>query len=226
MFSIVCLSLQVTLNMLLRLIVYPSIIDMLINVLECYQHNAMEWINTSTLIYAFLLAPIGRLHVELDNMSAITSLHHLLNSMTPSTISIQTLMVAQMKPTKLSSPVYLTRWMGTLSCILRLMYAIFPEDRFFEEIVKMNPVMPSLVYNGVEILPDKTIESTGTDQPASALIFAGFLLDTISLGLKCIFLMLQQRQQKGVETLANITTDIMILITTLIESKYMYMYVR
>ncbi len=203
--------------MLLRLVSYPSVIDMLICVLECYQHNAQEWVNTSSLVYAFLLAPIGRLQIELDSMSAISSLHHLFATMTPSTISIQTLVVAQMKQTKLSSPLYLTRWLAVLTCTLRLMYSIFPEERFFAEIKGMDLITPSVNCNGVEVCPIKLVDCK--ESPGSALSLAGFLLDTITLSVTCIVLLLQHREQKGVAMLANVTTDIIILINTLVESK-------
>ena len=202
--------------MLLRLVSYPSVIDLLINVLECYQHNAQEWINTSSLVYAFLLAPIGRLQVELDSMSAISSLHHLFATLTPSTISIQTLFAAQMKQIKVSSPLYLTRWLAVLSCILRLMYSIFPEDVFFKDIDGMELNTPSVNCNGVEVCAPKILGSN--EAAGSALSLAAFLFGSIALGVKCVMLMLQHRYQKGVEMLANVTTDIIILTNILIES--------
>ena len=209
---------QVTLNMLLRLVNYPSVIDMLINVLECYQHDFKDWMNISSLVYAFLLAPIGRLLMELDSMAAISSLHHLFATMTPSTISIQTLVVAQMKQTALSSPLYLTRWLGVLTSILRLMYTIFPEEVFFKEIKGMALTTPTVNCNGVELCAIKTV---GPDEPlGSPLCMAGFLFDTIALSVSCLIVMLQHNRQNGVEVLATVTTDIMILINTLIESEF------
>ena len=207
---------QVTLNMLLRLVNYPSVIDMIINVLEYYQHDFKDWMNTSSLVYAFLLASIGRLQMELDSMAAISSLHHLFAAMTPSTISIQTLVVAQMKQRALSSPLYFTRWLGVLTSILRLMYTIFPEEVFFKEVKGMALTTPTVNCNGVELSAMKII---GPDEPlGSPLCMAGFLFDAIALSVSCLTVMLQHNRQKGVEVLATVTTDIMILINTLVES--------
>ena len=202
--------------MLLRLVDDPNVINLLINILECYQSNAQEWLSTSSLVYAFLLAPIGRLQMALDSMSAISSLYHLFAAMTPSSISIQALVVAHLKQTSLSSPLYLTRWLAVLTCILRLIYTI-PEDKFFKEIKGMKLAAPTVMCNGVEIQPPRSVKSE--ESVVIALSFAGFIMDSLAVAVRCVQLILRHHQQGDVEMLATVVSDLLILMKTLIESK-------
>ena len=202
--------------MLLRLIDHPRIIELLIYVLECYQDNAQDWLNISGLVFASLLAPIGRIRVALDSSSSLSSLHQLLATMTPSSISIQALIVAHGKERVVNSPLLFIRWLAVLCSILRLMYTIFPEETFLDEIKGLPFNTPTVQCNGLVIKPSSYCNE---DKKEPMISLASFLMESMTIGIECIHEMMRH-DDLGLDMLSTILCDLLILLQTLITNDY------
>lgn len=207
--------------MLLRLIEYPSVIKLLIFVLECYQGNASDWFNTSSLIFAALLAPIGRVQTVLDTPNSLSCLHQLFATMTPSSINAQGLILALTKQKQLTSPRLLTRWLAILSTILRLMATVFPEETLLTELKDTKLTTPTLDCVGIATpliqWPTDTTEENGS------IKMMRFLLESVTLGISCLCQLLKVPQGNLIydvyDMLPMVLSDILLLLELLISCK-------
>ena len=199
--------------MLLRLVEYPRVIQLLIGVLECYQTNAQEWSTVSSLVFAALLAPLGRLQTHLDTPSSVSSLHQLLATMTPSAINAQGLMLALTKQTSITLLRGVTRWLAILSTILRLMSVVFPEETLLMQLQSIPLTTPIVSVFGSTL--DK-VEWSG-DSSDTVTKLARFLVESLTLGLCCLsgFLCAPLESSSTDLLLPMILSDILLLMQIL-----------
>ena len=205
--------------MLLRLIEYPRVIQLLICVLECYQTNAQEWMTISQLVFAALLAPLGRLQTLLDTPNSLSSLHQLLASMTPSAINAQGLILALTKQTRITSLCLFTRWLCVLSTILRLMSVVFPEETLLMQLHNIPLNTPTI--DSVDITIPQIIWPNGTsddsDDGGSVVTqLAKFLLESLAIGVISLAESLLNSYEHTM--LPLVLSDILLLIQTLVKS--------
>jgi huntingtin len=213
---------EVALNMLLRLIDYSRVIQLLICVLECYQSNAQEWSTISSIVFAALLPPLGRLQASLDTPQTLSSLHQLLTAMTPSSISIQALLLTLSKQTHLSSITSLTRWLSLLSIVLRLLSVIFPEDTLKTNINNFQLTPPTVNFVGITIEPlswphpsDEKTRPLNYDITQLAM----FLVDSLHLGLSSLSQLLYDPLVDH-SMLSLVLSDILLVIRILVGDDY------
>ena len=81
----------------------------------------------------------------------------------------------------------------------------------------MKLAAPTVMCNGVEIQPPRSVKSE--ESVVIALSFAGFIMDSLAVAVRCVQLILRHHQQGDVEMLATVVSDLLILMKTLIESK-------
>ncbi|XP_019850343.1 PREDICTED: huntingtin-like isoform X2 [Amphimedon queenslandica] len=209
---------EVVLNMLLRLVEYPRVIQLLIGVLECYQTNAQEWSTVSSLVFAALLAPLGRLQTRLDSPSSVSSLHQLLATMTPSAINAQGLMLALTKQTSITSLRGVTRWLAILSTILRLMSVVFPEETLLMQLKSIPLTTPIVSVFGSTL---SKVE-WGDESSDTVTKLARFLVESLTLGLCCLsgFICAPLESSTTDVLLPMILSDILLLMQILTKDGY------
>lgn len=213
--------------MLLRLVEYPRVIQLLISVLESYQTNGQEWNTISSLIFAALLAPLGRLQTQLDSPSSVSALHQLLATMTPSAISIQGLMLALTKQTFVNSLTGITRWLAVLSTILRLTVVIFPEDTLLYRLENIAMTTPRVECFGVA-MPTVVWPSKGVESDKTVVRLSRFIMESLSLGVSCLSELLRQPindTSDDVLLLPMVLSDILLLLQTLVKGNYIHVHV-
>ena len=198
--------------MLLRLVEYPRVIQLLIGVLECYQTNAQEWSTTSSLIFAALLAPLGRLQTHLDTPNSVSSLHQLLATMTPSAINAQGLMLALTKQTFIDSLRSVTRWLAILSTILRLTAVVFPEKTLLMQLKAIALTTPIVSVFGITL---QRVDWSG-EADETVVRLARFLVESLTLGLSCLSELICDPLESSTDILLPmILSDILLLMQIL-----------
>ena len=203
---------EVVLNMLLRLIEHPHIIQLLVFVLECYQGQASKWKENSALIFAALLAPIGRLQIILDSTTYLSGLHQLLGAMTPTVINIEGFLLALLKQRKITSATHLTRWLAILATALRLVETVFPEETLFGCIKGISLTTPGVECAGIQYNRAEPPETPG-DTDA---LFGQFLLESLTLGVVSLQQLVQHPQIDPPHMLPVVLSDILLLMQILV----------
>ena len=211
---------EVALNMLLRLIEHPHVVQLLLYVLEFYQGNALKWADVSLQIYASLVASAGRLQLILDTPSSLSLLQQLLSAMTPSSINIKGLFMTLMKQLCIPSVTGLVRWLALAVTLFRIMATMFPEETILSELQEIQIHIPTLDSVGM------TLDSLSCGEDKQDIMglctserLAWFLLGVVHLGVRSLSIICKQPypQKQQQEMLSLILMEILLLAQILVK---------
>ena len=210
---------EVALNMLLRLIEHPHVVQLLLYVLGFYQGNALKWADVSVQIYASLVASAGRLQLILDTPTSLSLLQQLLSAMTPSSINIKGLFLTLMKQSSLTSITGLVRWLGLTVTLFRIMATMFPEETILTELQEIQIRVPTMESVGMVLDSLKWEDKQDATCVCTSEQLARFLLGVVHLGVQSLSVVYNQpypqRQQQ--EMLSLILTEILLLAQILVK---------